>query len=91
MLRFNSFCHSLKTGVIDIKSLLSLIATPAFPEVGILCPWSDDADLHKLVHSLREQGETVIQLLPNQSGNEKNMQCDRMIKNINDQWVVEKL
>ena len=75
----------------DIKSLLSLIPKPEFPAKGILCPWSDDTDLQSLVRSLRANNEIVIQLLPNQNGEETAMYCDRMIKQNNGKWAVEKL
>jgi len=75
----------------DLKTLLNLsLNRPAvLTEHAILAPAEDDEELWQLMNKLRASGEMVIQSLPGQKGNAKDLGCDRVLKNISGNWVVE--
>jgi ATP phosphoribosyltransferase regulatory subunit len=74
----------------DLKTLMAVtLAPPTVQPSAILAPWSDDDGLGRLIRELRSQGERVIYRLPNQSGAEIDIGCDRVIKQIDGRWVVK--
>jgi len=77
----------------DLKTLLALAnrREDRHPR-GILAPiWTDDEALRKLIRQLRNDGERVIYLLPEQTGGAAEMDCDREIVCRSGVWGVELL
>ncbi len=74
----------------DLKQLMQLgrFCLPA-PVTAVFAPESNDAELHKKVIALREQGKRVICGLPGQKQTATDMGCDERLVNRNGQWQVE--
>jgi ATP phosphoribosyltransferase regulatory subunit len=76
----------------DLKNLLNLSASEkaTSKKSAIFAPsCGDDAALLKVISDLREQGEKVIEQLPDQQGDAKAMNCDRELISKNGQWIVK--
>lgn len=72
----------------DLKVLAKLTATDWSEKPAILAPISSDLDLIAAIAQLRQQGERVIQLFPEQSQVEE-LGCDRALVHVNGQWTVQ--
>ncbi|WP_411744788.1 ATP phosphoribosyltransferase regulatory subunit [Reinekea sp.] len=72
----------------DLKVLAKLTATDWSEKAAILAPVSNDVDLIAAITQLRQQGERVIQLFPEQTQVEE-LGCDRALVNENGQWTVQ--
>ncbi|MDO4637784.1 MAG: ATP phosphoribosyltransferase regulatory subunit [Lautropia sp.] len=72
---------------LDLRDLVELRrAQYSAPEI-IVAPWSDDPALLALIEVLREQGETVVQLLPGQDTRcLSGASSDRTIRYVHGQW-----
>jgi ATP phosphoribosyltransferase regulatory subunit len=57
----------------------------------VRAPWSEDAALRSAVRRLREQGETVVCILPGHEHEGQEFECDRELVAIGDQWAVRAL
>ncbi|MEW6690078.1 MAG: ATP phosphoribosyltransferase regulatory subunit [Pseudomonadota bacterium] len=57
----------------------------------IRAPWSEDAALRAAVRRLREQGETVVCILPGHGHEGQEFECDRELVAVGDQWAVRAL
>ncbi len=57
----------------------------------VRAPWSEDAGLRAAVRRLREQGETVVCILPGHEHEGQEFECDRELVAIGDQWAVRAL
>ncbi len=75
----------------DIKLLMKLSNKPAKEFKAIFAPSIKDETLTKKILELREQGETVINELPGQTGGAKAMGCDRTLIKHNEEWTVQSL
>ena len=75
----------------DLKTLLSLSTHKNNQVAAIYAPADNDAELQKAISELRQQGEKVICALPGQTGNAKDMFCDRQLKNDGSGWQVKNL
>ena len=73
----------------DSHTLLSLgNYTIPVPEA-IYAPYlKEDTDLIDKIRQLRSEGEVVICALPNQEGETKDMQCNRILKKQSGRWVI---
>ena len=65
----------------DLKTLLSLSTHKNNQVAAIYAPADNDAELHKAITKLRQQGEKVICALPGQTGSAKEMGCTRQLEN----------
>ncbi len=54
----------------------------------IKAPWRHDAKLRQLIRQLREQGESVICVLPGHEDEGQEFNCDRELVLDNDQWIL---
>jgi ATP phosphoribosyltransferase regulatory subunit len=72
---------------LDLKELAELLA-PRRLAAAIRAPWSEDAALRAAVRRLREQGETVVCILPGHEHEGEEFDCDRELVAVNDQWTV---
>ena len=75
---------------LDIKSLVSLIQRP-IPQAAIRAPWGEDAGLHQAIAKLREQGHTVVCMLPGHDSEVDEFHCDRELVLLKGQWTLQPL
>lgn len=74
----------------DLKTLVTL--APVSPlRAAVRAPWGDDAALRQAVRALREQGETVVCVLPGHEHEADEFDCDRELVREHTQWVVRSL
>lgn len=75
---------------LDIKSVAAVAA--AMPlRAAIRSPWADDATLRAAIAALRQQGETVVCVLPGHESEVDEFRCDRALIYRDGQWVVQAL
>ena len=75
---------------LDLKTLAA--AAPAKPlHAAIRAPWGQDARLRSHVRGLREQGETVIRVLPGHEHEADEFACDRELVAAGGGWTVRTL
>lgn len=75
---------------LDLKTLVTL--APASPlRAAVRAPWGDDASLRQAVRALREQGETVVCVLPGHEHEADEFDCDRELVREHTAWVVRAL
>jgi ATP phosphoribosyltransferase regulatory subunit len=75
---------------LDLKALSSF-GRPAAPRSAIRAPWGEDATLRAAVRRLREQGETVLCILPGHEHEAQEFHCDRELAAVGSQWVLRPL
>jgi ATP phosphoribosyltransferase regulatory subunit len=75
---------------LDLKTLVALV--PATPlRAAVRAPWGEDASLRQAVRALREQGETVVCVLPGHEHEADEFDCDRELVREHADWVVRAL
>ena len=75
---------------LDIKALVSLIQRPA-PQAAIRAPWGEDEGLHQSITQLRQQGHTVVCMLPGHDSEVDEFHCDRELVLLKGQWTLQPL
>jgi len=73
---------------LDIKSLVAVLAARPL-RAAIRAPWRDLPELHAAVAALREQGQTVVCVLPGHEAQVEEFHCDRELIQVAGQWVVQ--
>ena len=73
----------------DLKTLLSLSTHKNNQLAAIFAPADNDPELQKVILDLRQKGEKVVCGLPNQTGNAKDMGCDRELVKDGSGWKVK--
>jgi ATP phosphoribosyltransferase regulatory subunit len=74
----------------DLKQLVN--AVPALPlKAAIRAPWGDEIELRKAIAHLRNQGETVVCVLPGHESEVDEFHCDRALVQAAGQWVTQAL
>lgn len=73
----------------DLKTLLSLSIHKNNQLAAIYAPADNDDKLHQAIAELRQQGEKVICALPGQTGNARDMNCDRELIKDGSSWKVK--
>jgi len=74
----------------DLKQLVALAsAHPLRP--AIRAPWGEDAALRQAIRKLREQGESVVCVLPGHEHEGQEFDCDRELVALSGQWQVRAL
>lgn len=76
--------------LIDLKELV-LIAPPRAMRAAIRAPWGEDAALRAAIRQLREQGESVVCILPGHEHEGQEFDCDRELVAQAGQWQVRAL
>ena len=72
---------------LDVKALVG--AVPPRPlHAAVRAPWGEAADLRRAVAALREQGQTVVCVLPGHENEVDEFHCDRELVQHAGQWVV---
>jgi ATP phosphoribosyltransferase regulatory subunit len=75
---------------LDLKTLVGVV--PARPlRAAIRAPWGESATLRAAIARLREQGETVVCVLPGHESEIDEFQCDRELIEVGGHWVVQAL
>ncbi|MFZ5546648.1 MAG: ATP phosphoribosyltransferase regulatory subunit [Pseudomonadota bacterium] len=75
---------------LDLKGLSG--SAPAWPLRPAICaPWGEDAELRAAIRRLREQGETVVCILPGHEHEGEEFACDRELVAADGRWVVRSL
>lgn len=64
---------------------------PLSSQATILAPALDDSDLAIVIRDLRAEGRRVIQQLPGQSGDARQLGCQAILDKQGNQWVVKSL
>jgi ATP phosphoribosyltransferase regulatory subunit len=72
---------------LDLKTLAALVSLKRL-RTAIEAPWNEDASLRLMVRSLRQQGETVVCLLPGHKQENQEFHCDRELVFIAGHWSV---
>ena len=73
---------------LDIKQLVAVV--PERPlKAAIRAPWGDDVQVAAAISALRQQGETVVCVLPGHESEVDEFHCDRELANVGGQWVVQ--
>jgi ATP phosphoribosyltransferase regulatory subunit len=73
---------------LDLKQWVGIV--PALTlKAAIRAPWGTSTDLRNAITKLRQQGETVVCILPGHNSEIDEFQCDRELLEIAGQWVVK--
>jgi ATP phosphoribosyltransferase regulatory subunit len=72
---------------LDVKVLASAAAVRPL-RAAVRAPWGEDAALRAAIAQLRQQGETVVCVLPGHESEVDEFQCDRELVQTAGQWVV---
>lgn len=75
---------------LDLKEIAQL-APGAGSRPAIRAPWSEEATLRAAIRRLREQGETVVCMLPGHEHEGEEFACDRELVAAGGQWAVRAL
>lgn len=78
---------------LDLKIVAELMAAKEGLSVrsAVRAPWGEDAALRRAVRQLRQQGQTVVCVLPGHEHEVQEFDCDRELSLIDGQWVVRSL
>ncbi len=71
----------------DVKVLVGAAAVRPL-RAAIRAPWGEAAALRTAIAQLRQQGETVVCVLPGHESEVDEFQCDRELVQAAGQWVV---
>ena len=74
----------------DLKLLASVAGTDRL-RTAVRAPWGEDAGLRQAIRQLREQGETVVCMLPGHEHEGEEFDCDRELLAVDGQWVLRAL
>ena len=75
---------------LDLKSLVGVV--PRRPlRAAIRAPWGEEQALRQAIAALRDQGETVVCVLPGHESDVDEFDCDRELAHVADRWVVRAL
>jgi ATP phosphoribosyltransferase regulatory subunit len=74
----------------DLKAVAALASEPP-RRAAIRAEWRDDAAQRAAVRRLRQQGETVVCLLPGHAHEAAEFDCDRELVASAGQWLVRAL
>jgi ATP phosphoribosyltransferase regulatory subunit len=75
---------------LDVKALAALSAGKRLA-AAIRAPWAEDAALRATVRRLREQGDTVVCILPGHEHEGQEFDCDRELVAVGGAWAVRSL
>ena len=75
---------------LDLKELVSVV--PAHPlNAAIRAPWGTAQGLREAIARLRAHGDTVVCVMPGHESEVDEFDCDRVLVDVNGQWVVQAL
>ncbi len=73
---------------LDIKAIVGATG-PQTLRAAVRAPWNESAELRRTIAALREQGETVVCMLPGHDNEVDEFACDRQLVLVNGQWAVQ--
>lgn len=73
---------------LDLKTLVAA-AAPRELKAAIRAPWGEGAGLRAAIAALRNQGETVVCVLPGHENEIDEFHCDRELTQVAGEWVVQ--
>ena len=73
---------------LDVKELVGAVAPRAL-QAAIRAPWSESASLRAAISRLRQNGETVVCVLPGHESEVDEFDCDRELVEAAGQWVLQ--
>jgi len=73
--------------LLDLKQLVSIVAAHPL-RAAIRAPWGEEHGAHLAVAALRQQGETVVCMLPGHGSEVDEFHCDRELVYEQDRWLV---
>jgi len=73
--------------LLDVKQLVSVVS-PRPLRAAIRAPWGETDDVHAAIAALRQQGETVVCMLPGHGSEVDEFHCDRELVHMGGRWVV---
>jgi ATP phosphoribosyltransferase regulatory subunit len=71
----------------DLKAISAVVA-PEPRRMAVRAPWGEDASLRAAIRSLREQGDTVVCVLPGHEHEGEEFDCDRELVAVDGRWVL---
>jgi ATP phosphoribosyltransferase regulatory subunit len=74
---------------LDLLTLASL-SPLTVRKLAIAAPWTNDAQLNSAIDALRSQGEVVIQVMPGETIDAAEYECDRELVKQGNSWEVKK-
>jgi len=75
---------------LDVKQLASVVVPPAL-RAAVRAPWSADDQLSDAIARLRQQGETVVCMMPDVGNHVDEFDCDRELVQVDGHWIVRTL
>jgi len=76
--------------LLDIKQLVSVVVARPL-RAAIRAPWGESNGAHMAVAALRQQGETVVCMLPGHGSEVDEFQCDRELVYEQGHWLVRSI
>src|SRR5690606_2044408 len=78
---------------LDLKVVADLVACREgpTPRSAVRAPWGEELALRQAVQTLRQQGQTVVRVLPGHEHEVEEFDCDRELVQADGQWVVRVL
>lgn len=73
---------------LDIKQVVGVVS-PRPLKAAIRAPWGESEEVNALIAQLRENGETVVCVLPGHESEVDEFHCDRELMQIEGRWVVQ--
>lgn len=75
---------------LDVKQLVGVVS-PRPLKAAIRAPWGEARDVNAAIAALRQQGETVVCMLPGHGSEVDEFHCDRELVQVGGRWVVRSL
>ncbi|MBN9575451.1 ATP phosphoribosyltransferase regulatory subunit [Alicycliphilus denitrificans] len=75
---------------LDVKQLVGVVS-PRPLKAAIRAPWGEAPDVNAAIAALRQQGETVVCMLPGHGSEVDEFHCDRELVQAEGRWVVRAL
>jgi ATP phosphoribosyltransferase regulatory subunit len=76
---------------LDLKALAAVVAAEP-PRAAVRAPWSDDDEsLRQAIRRLRDDGETVVCVLPGHEHESQEFDCDRELTQVDGRWLLRAL
>jgi ATP phosphoribosyltransferase regulatory subunit len=75
---------------LDLKALVRVAPAEA-PRRAVRAPWGEGAELRSAIRELREQGHTVVCVLPGHEHEAQEYDCDRELVQQGDAWTLRPL
>jgi len=75
---------------LDLKALVALAPERPFPSA-IRAPWGEAGELRAAIRRLRDEGHTVVCVLPGHEQEAQEYDCDRELAEVGGRWVLRTL